>query len=79
MRHPFKRYCFFLAEKLGKTLTEVMSLSSTEISEWMAFDLTNNENWQEEYKKQAEIARQRSLDNEEKAKLFQQLFGGVRK
>ena len=76
MRRPFKRYCFHLAEKLGRTMTEVMEFGSDEITEWMAFDLTNSKEWLEKYNSEQEMLRQRNLPNEDKARLLKQLLGG---
>lgn len=78
MRRPFRRYCYFLAERLGKTLSEVMELSSMEITEWMAFDMTKDDEWLKEYNKDKELAAQREMSNEQKAKLFRSLLGGNR-
>ena len=76
MSHPFKRYCFFLADKLGKHVHEIMELNSSEISEWMAYDLTNSEKWVKDYNKQQELERQRAMSNQDRALLFKQLFSG---
>jgi len=76
MRHPFRRYSFFLAEKLGKSLGEILALNGKEISEWMAYDLTNDEDWIKKYNTERELERQRSLSNQERARLFKQLLGG---
>jgi len=77
MSHPFKRYCFSLAERLGKHISEILTLSSKTISEWMAYDLTNDEEWRKEYSEEIELRQQQQMSNEEKAKLFKQLLGGI--
>lgn len=77
MCHPFRRYCFFLGEKLGKSLKEIQALDSAEITEWMAYDLTNDETWLEKYKQEQELERQRAMSDQEKARLFKQLLGGA--
>lgn len=76
MRHPFRRYCFILGEKLGKTLDEIMSLSSTEISEWMAYDQTKDDKWVKEYNKEEELKRQREMSWKDRGSMFKALFGG---
>lgn len=77
MRHPFKRYCFFLAEKLGKSLDDVMKLSSTEISEWMAYDMTNDEVWVKKVEDEAERKRQQELPMQRRADMMKKLLGGT--
>jgi len=76
MGHPFRRYCFYLAEKLGKHVHEIMQISSAEICEWMAYDLSHDEKWCDKFKKEEELERQRSMSNEERAKLLKRLLGG---
>lgn len=76
MCHPYRRYCFFLAEKLKKSLFEIQELNSSEIAEWMAFDITKDEKWLENYDKQQELKRQREMSAEDKAKMMKQLLGG---
>lgn len=77
MSHPFRRYCFSLGERLGKSLNEVLQLSSLELSEWMAYDLTREEKWSENYNKKQELERQKSMSNQERADLLKQLLGGT--
>lgn len=75
MRRPFRRYCFYLGEKLGMTLVEVEAMSGQEISEWMAYDRTNDDEWMQEYNKQVELERQRKVEEStHKTKLFDKLF-----
>ena len=57
-------------------MTEVMEFGSDEITEWMAFDLTNSKEWLEKYNSEQEMLRQRNLPNEDKARLLKQLLGG---
>lgn len=78
MRHPFKRYCFALAEKLGKSLDEILALGSDEITEWMAYDMTTNDEWLEEHNKQMELAQQKRMSDEAKAQMFHAMLGGIR-
>jgi len=76
MSHPFKRYCFVLAERLSKSINEIMSYSSAELSGWMAYDLTNDERWSSEYEKEKELEMSRSMTMEDRAKQMRQLLGG---
>lgn len=77
MGHPFRRYCYHLARELGKDIHEIMSMPSHELSEWMAFDLTNNDEWLKKYEEDREKEISRNMSNADKAKLFKQLLGGA--
>jgi len=48
MARPFRHYCFTLAERLGMSIKTLMTeLSSSEISEWMAFDRLKDDDYRE--------------------------------
>lgn len=71
MSRPFRRYCFGLAERLGMSLKELYKThSGDEIMEWMAYDLTNSEDFKAECKKEKELEESRNMDMEEKQRLF---------
>ncbi len=76
MCHPFRRYCYVLAERFGVRISEVLCMPSDEISEWMAFDLTKNEEWHKRHTEQRQLEEQRALGAQEKANLFKRLLGG---
>lgn len=77
MGRHYRRYCFHLAERLKMSVKELtLKLDSHEISEWMAFDLTREENWIKSYKKQLELEQSKEMTNEEKLKAFKRLFKG---
>lgn len=65
-----------LADKLHMPVQEVMSWDSSLIYEWMAYELTLDQEWREKNEKDAELERQRNMSNEEKAELFRKLFKG---
>lgn len=76
MGRPFRRYCFLLAERFGIPLSELqIKLSSTEIAEWMAYDLTKNEQWQQSYSLQKEQDKQRNMTPEEHAAYIKKQLG----
>jgi hypothetical protein len=49
MRRPLRQFYFHLAKELGKTISEIEALDSQEISEWMAYYMTQDEEWQKKY------------------------------
>lgn len=49
-------FCFFLAEKLGKNIDEILDMPSTDIYMWMAYFKVKNEIEE----KQIEEARRKS-------------------
>lgn len=68
---PFRRYCFSLAAKLGKTLDEVLAMDANDIAEWMAYDLTNDEKFIEMYKAE----QTKNMSEEEYSATFKALLG----
>jgi len=76
MGRPLRRYCFILAERLGTTVIDLQNkISSQELSEWMAYDLTNDKNWLEDYQKEQERLASKQLDDEARLKAFKRLLG----
>lgn len=75
MSRPLRRFCFSLAEKLGKSVKEIFALDSAELSEWVAYYMTQNEPWVARYKTQLELERQESLSPEQLAAEFKKSFG----
>ena len=77
MCHPFKRYCFVLAEKLKMSVANLLStLDSKEIAEWMAYDMTCNQKWQDKYKQDKELEENRNLSWAQRAELFKKFLRG---
>ena len=61
MQRHFRRYYFLLAERLHMTVTQLLNnLDSHELSEWMAYDMTTDEEWVKEYRMQQQTAEQQS-------------------
>jgi len=71
MSRPFRRYCFTLGIKLGKSLKEIMELDSSEIMEWMAYDLSETEGFYEKW----EVEKTKDLTHEQQAEMFKALLG----
>lgn len=77
MGRQFRRYCYNLAERLGLSVKELLEkLDSHELSEWMAYDMTNNSEWQAKYAREKELEQSRSMAPEDKLKAFKRLFKG---
>ena len=69
MGHPFKRYCFNLAERLGMPRRELLEKhDSHELTELMAYDLTMNDEWRDSYLRQ-------QMTDEDKNMAIKKLFG----
>lgn len=75
MRRPLRKFFFILAEKLGKSVKEILEMDSSEISEWSAYCLTQNDTWLATYRKGVELERQANMTNEERAIMFKRLLG----
>ncbi len=77
MTRQFRRYCFSLAERLGMTVKRLLdTMDSQEISEWMAFDLTNNEEWLKAYNQQREMELDKQRTDEQRLAAFKRVFRG---
>ena len=77
MNCHFRRYCFHLASKLRMTVRQLMSnLDSGEISEWMANDMTQSDEWLESYNKDLELQKSKEMDDNQKLEAFKRMLGG---
>jgi len=74
MRRPFRKYCFMLAERLHKPLDEIMSMDVVDIMEWMAFDRTQNEDWQKSYERELQLEKSRQLTPQQRCNAFKAAF-----
>jgi hypothetical protein len=57
------------------SVKQVFEMESAEITEWMAFCLTQNDKWLAEYNKERELEAFRQLPVEEQAAKFKNAFG----
>lgn len=77
MCHPFRRFSYMMAEKLNLTLPEVQTkLSSHEMSEWMAYHLTKDEDWVKQYQRNEEMKKSREMSDAERLEAFKKLLDG---
>lgn len=77
MHRQFRRYCFYLADRLKMSVKKLLKeLDSHEIAEWMAYDLTNNKDWLGKYQKEIELEASRQMSQEDKVAAFKRLFKG---
>lgn len=77
MDRHFRRYCFYLAERLKMTVKELLQrMDSKELSEWMAYDMTNEKEWSDKYNSDKELEKSRAMSKEEKLAAFKKLLGG---
>lgn len=78
MSRHFRRYCFSLALRLKMTVNELLTkMDSAEISEWMAYDQTQSEDWVKKYTREKELEYSRQQSDEERVKAFKRMFGGA--
>lgn len=77
MHQHFRRYCFHLAEKLGMSVQNILStMSSSEISEWMAYDLTCSDEWSKNYERNLEREKSKQLSKEQTLAAFKAMLSG---
>lgn len=76
MCRPARRFYFTLALKLGMTVKNLLNdIDSHELSEWIAYFMTRDEDWVKNYDKQKEIEAQSESSLEDKVKAARTLFG----
>lgn len=49
--------------------------TSSELSEWMAYDLVSSKEWQEKRAKQKKLEASAKMSDEEKSNMFKQMLG----
>lgn len=76
MSRPFRRFCFSIAEKLGKDIDEVLEWDSTKLIEWAAYYKTQDEEWVKNFEEQRQLEEQRGATPEEKAQRMRAFFTG---
>lgn len=77
MSHPFRRFAYSLAEALSMTVSELYSkVSSHEMTEWMAYNLTKDEKWVKQYERDMDREASKELSDEERLLAFKRLLGG---
>ncbi len=79
MGRPFRMYCMSLVERLGLgTLANLyMQMSSNDIVDWMAYDLTQDLDWRKSYKANKSMEEQKTQTLEEEAERMKAMFMGL--
>ncbi len=74
-------YSMALVERLGfGTLDNLYShMTSNDIIEWMAYDMTQNDTWYSKYKKEKDMENQKTQSLEEEAQRMKAMFMGLSK
>jgi hypothetical protein len=70
-----------LAERLGyKSLNQLLNeLSANDIAEWQAYDLTQNQEWRDEYLRIKNLEDQKNQTLEEEAEKIKAMLMGLGK
>lgn len=62
-------YYFRLAERLGKTVKQLLNeIDAHELAEWMAYDMTQDEDWVNDFKA-------KNMSDEQRSAEMRKLFG----
>jgi len=70
---------FVLSERFGIPVSTLAnSMTVNEVMEYLAFDMTNSEEFRDKVKREKELEESRKLSAEEYAKQFKRLMGGGR-
>jgi hypothetical protein len=76
MSRPLRRYLFSLAERLSMPVKELeQTLTLDEVAEWLAYDLSNSDEWLAAYMRQKELEASRKLSREQQIIAFKRLLG----
>lgn len=79
MRRPWRRYCMHLSLRLKMPLPHLLkTLSSAEIAEYMAFDMTSNPEWVKAYEQQQLATKVREETPEQTVARFKRITEGKR-
>lgn len=66
MSRHFRRYCIALGREMNMTVRELLQrMSSSEIAEQMAYDLTTDEEWRQKYNNEQAQKRADEMTDEE--------------
>lgn len=79
MGRPFRMYCMSLVERLGlgSLANLYMQMSSNDIVEWMAYDLTQDNDWRTTYKTNKSLEEQKTQTLEEEAERIRAMLMGL--
>ncbi len=79
MGRPFRTYCMSLVERLGLgTLANLyMQMSSNDIVDWMAYDLTQDTEWRKSYNDARLMQEQKTQTLEEEADRMRAMLMGL--
>ncbi len=79
MGRPFRVYSMSLVERLGLgTISNLYShMSNNDIVEWMAYDLTQDNGWREQYYKMKDIEEQKVQSLEDESERMRLLFSSL--
>lgn len=76
MRRPYKRFLYGLSQQLGIDIDIIHEWSADKIAGYMAFGLTQNQEWVKTYKKERERIESEQLTPDQYAETFKRLLGG---
>jgi hypothetical protein len=80
MRRPLRRFCFYLATRLKMTVAELLDrVDSRELTEWMAYELTSNEDWQKKYGTTKEVDMLESMTEEQRTEYLKEQLNKMMK
>lgn len=70
------RSLFVVAESQGKSVRWIEdNWTMHQVNEWMAYLLTKEQTWLEEYYKEKELEKSREMDEAEKIRVIKRMFG----
>ena len=76
MRRPYRRFLYGLSHKLKIDIDVILTWSSDKIAGYMAYGLTQNQDWVKDYRKEQERIQSEQLTPDQYAERFKALLGG---
>lgn len=75
MRRPLRRFCFMLAEKLHMSVKRLIEeVDAAEFYEWMAYHLTQDEEFSKKVTRELEMEKQAAMSPKEQALMLTNMF-----
>lgn len=71
-------FSFQLAERLGKTQAEIMSMGAEELQNWVAFSSLQNEEYRKTIENKIHLEKQDKMTQAELTAQLRALLGGIR-
>jgi len=78
MQRPWRRYCIALSLRLHIPINDLLNrLDAADIAEYIAYDLTQSEEWQAKWERQQQLEASRNMTPEQFKAAFMEGLGAA--